>query len=144
MKRTATTLLGCLLIASCSRSPTLEGNTAGQANYYVQWITTGGTPNTCFVSEGRTKVIEDQSPADQVVSFRFDAVQFRVEGSSLVISAVGGGHLEKIPMSDSIFLLSKGRYTKIKQSETIRNLMKQDHGDMGEALIGHLKATGKL
>ncbi len=144
MKPVATILIVCVLLLSCDDHSILEGNTAGQANYYVHWFTKGDRPKTCFINEGRTEAIEEQSMADQAASFRYDLLKFQAENSNVVIATVAGAHVETVPINESIYLLSKGRYTKIKQTKKIRKLMKQDHEVMGEELIAHLKATGKL
>ena len=82
--------------------------------------------------------------ADQVASFRYDSLRIRVKDSNVVISNVAGAHVETTPMEESIFLLSKGRYTKIAQTGKIRKLMREDYDVGGDALINHLKASGNL
>jgi len=141
--RIALSALLLLIATSCDRHPVLEGNTAGVV-YWVEWITADSEPLTCFVVDGVKTEISRTESDDAPPRFDYAKLRFRCDGQDLIITDLAGKLLERLPIRDSVFILSAGTYSKVPQDPKIKTLMTSDHATMDDELILHLKASGKL
>ena len=118
---------------SCKPSYSYEGQQRGGDPYRIEWITDDGHVATCFVIESSTST--RMASTDGIV---INSLKFTPGARTLVISDAAGAVKESPGIQDFIYFCSSGGYKKIKRSQDISNLIREDYRDMDHKLIDYL------